>query len=101
MGKGVCGMTYNDLIGKTMLAGITYMRGDEVEDTVRFFGTVISADAEEIAVELADGKVWTLPPDLSAVQPAKKGVYRLKDTGEEIKNPDFTSVWTCYLNNDQ
>ncbi|MDE7362838.1 MAG: hypothetical protein K2N38_12995 [Oscillospiraceae bacterium] len=91
-------MTYDDLIGKTMLAGITYMRGDEVEESVQLFGTVISADDEEIAVELADGKVWTLPPDLSAVQPAQKGIYRLKSTGEEIEDPDFTSVWTCYLN---
>lgn len=94
-------MKYDDLISKTMLVGITYMRGDEVEESVQFFGTIISADDEEIAVELADGKVWTLPPDLSAVQPAQKGIYRLKGTGEEIEDPDFTSVWTCYLNNDQ
>lgn len=25
-------MTYDDLIGKTMLTGITYMRDDEVEE---------------------------------------------------------------------
>lgn len=89
-------LTYSDLIGKTMLAGITYMRGDDVVESVQLFGTVISADDEEIAVELADGKVWTLPPDLSAVQSAQKGIYRLKSTGEEIEDPDFTSVWTVY-----
>ena len=91
-------MTLRELYGKTLLAGITYMRGGEVADRVQFFGTVISADEDDIAVELPDGKVWTLPPDLSAIQPAQPGIYKLAGTGEEIENPDFTSVWTCYLN---
>ncbi len=31
-------MTFKELYGKTLFAGITYMRGEEVADRVQFFG---------------------------------------------------------------
>jgi hypothetical protein len=35
-----------------------------------------------------------LPPDLDAVRPAPQGEYRLKESGEIVKDPDFLTTWT-------
>jgi hypothetical protein len=36
-----------------------------------------------------------LPPDLSAIRHAAPGEYRLKESGEIVKDPDFITTWTC------
>ena len=42
----------------------------------------------------ADGEVLTLPPNPDAFTDAKPGIYRLRSTGEEVVDPDLTTVWT-------
>lgn len=88
-------MTAAELIGKTLLAGVTLLAADGTErGRFEVFGTVISADDEDIAIERADGTVYALPPDLEAIKRAQRGVYTLHSTGEQVTDPDFITTWT-------
>jgi hypothetical protein len=85
------------LQGATLLVGITYDEpaGERLE---QFFGTVMNASPEDgITLRLEGGRsgeTYTLPPDLRALFPARPGSYRLRETGEVILNPDYTTTWT-------
>ena len=58
-------------------------------------GRIALVDPDDgIRVVLSDGEVLTLPPDLDAFRAAAPGIYRLRSTGEEVVDPDFTTVWT-------
>jgi hypothetical protein len=84
------------LKGSTVLVGITYSEptGERLE---QFFGTVMEADPEQgITLRLEGtkaGELYTLPPDLRSFFPAPGGSYRLRETGELVVDPDFTSTW--------
>lgn len=85
-----------NLIGATVLVGLTFNEpaGQRLE---QFFGTVMNADPEEgITLRLEgsrSGEVYTLPPDLRAFFPARPGSYRLRETGETVVDPDYTTTW--------
>lgn len=88
-------MTAAELIGKTLLAGVTLLAADGTErGRFEVFGTVINADDEDIAIERADGSVYALPPDLDGIERARRGVYTLRSTGEQVTAPDFITTWT-------
>jgi len=84
------------LIGATVLVGLTFNEpaGQRLE---QFYGTVMAADPEEgITLRLEgsrSGEVYTLPPDLRAFFPARPGSYRLRETGEVVVDPDYTTTW--------
>ena len=88
----------DDLIGRLVLVGITYLdpSGEET-GRAQFFGHVASADADAgILLKLAgsrDGDRVTLPPDLSALEPAELGIYTLSTTQETVTDPDFTATF--------
>lgn len=85
------------LEGATVLVGITYIEptGERLE---QFFGTVMSAHPSEgVTLRLEgsrSGETYTLPPDLAAFSPARPGSYRLRETGENVVDPDYTTVWS-------
>ena len=84
------------LVGKYVLVGITRIdsAGVLLEKGERH-GRISSVDGSDgIKVTLSDGDVLTLPPDPDAFRDAKPGIYRLRSTGEEIVDPDLTTVWT-------
>lgn len=86
--------TLDDLIGKIVVIGITRVsHSDEPIEQRQYAGTFVSME-QTILVRLTNGEDFTLPPDLSAFRKAKPGIYRLRSTGEEIENPDFTASWT-------
>jgi hypothetical protein len=89
-------MRFEDLIGKRVLVGITFVSADdEVLDQQQFAGTVASADPEDgVELRLDDGSSRRLPPDLDAFEAAAPGDYRLRSTGEVVTDPDFVSTWT-------
>lgn len=94
-------ITYKNLIGKVMLAGITYCDSDgNVKERKQFWGTVTEADKSKILIEQKNGEILSLPPDLEAVEPAPEGEYRLHSTGEVVVNPDFLSTWILEQNDD-
>lgn len=84
------------LQGATVLVGLTANEptGQRLE---QFYGTVMSADPEAgITLRLEGsryGEVYTLPPDLRAFFPARSGSYRLRETGEVVIDPDYTTAW--------
>ena len=90
-----------DLIGKTVLLGLTFATADgDVIEQVQRHGVVEHADEEEgIGVRLVgpgqawNGELYVLPPDLRPFSEAAPGSYRLRSTGETIVDPDFTSTW--------
>jgi hypothetical protein len=85
------------LLGSTVLVGLTYEEpaGQRQE---QFYGTVMAADPEDgITLRLEgsrSGEFYTLPPALQALFPAKPGEYRLRETGEVVVDPDYTTTWT-------
>ena len=84
------------LLGAVVLVGVTRtVPGGETHE--QFYGPVERADGEGIDIRLAgsrSGETFFLPPDPRAFFPAPPGSYRLRQTGEVVENPDFTTMWT-------
>ena len=87
------------LVGATVLIGITRMRADGSEQE-QMFGVIRSANAREgfeVALEGSRrGETYWLPPDLRNLHPAQAGDYRLRNSGEVVTNPDYTTTWTIH-----
>ena len=84
-----------EMLGKTVLIGVTYEKADgSLIEQRQFFGTIRAVDETQIQVELEDGTPFGLPPDTRAFFEAPPGEYRLRSTGEVIEDPDYTTVWT-------
>jgi hypothetical protein len=88
------------LLGQYVVVGITYLAPDGVTVTsqVQCHGRITKADEKGITVA-CEGTTWrgqttTLPPDLRAFYPATPGEYRLRSTGEVVKDPDLVTSWT-------
>jgi hypothetical protein len=86
------------LIGKHVLIGVTVQnRRGEFTRQEQFHGTVLSADATAgITMRLKgarEGEEKWLPPATNVFEPAEPGVYKLRSTGEDVVNPDFTASW--------
>ncbi len=82
--------------GKRVLIGMTYLDYDEtLIKQEQFHGIIVRVDDYAIAVKLADsGEEFTLPPDLTALEVAPKGKYRLHPSNEIVVDPDFLVTWT-------
>ncbi|MBC9071768.1 hypothetical protein IAI53_07290 [Thauera sp. CAU 1555] len=87
------------LIGKHLLVGVTHRNhADEIIGMEQFHGEIVRATRDEgIVLRLeASGEERLLPPDLSRLEQAAPGNFRLKASGEVVENPDFVSTWTVY-----
>ena len=88
------------LIGKTVLVGITRLASDgtTIKSPHQYHGKIVRADRSAgIVMEcegVSSGKTITLPPVTSAFHPANAGEYRLRSTGEIIKDPDVLTTWS-------
>jgi hypothetical protein len=84
------------LVGKYVLVGITRIEATgALIEKVECHGRIASVDGDDgIKVALSDGEVLTLPPNPDAFRDAKPGIYRLRSSGEEVVDPDLTTVWT-------
>lgn len=92
-------ITFEELIGKVLLVGITYYTQDnEFIEQKQFYGTVIEANESIIRIKQKDETVYSLPPDLSSTKRARPGEYKLRSTGEIIVNPDFFATWNLVNN---
>jgi len=82
-------------IGKTILVGISVFSAEgELLDRFQYFGEIVSIGKDVIRIKTDEGDSRTIPPDLSAIEKAKKGIYTLKSSGRQIENPDFVSSWS-------
>ena len=87
-------ITFSDLIGKTILIGLTYYTADDrFIEQKQFWGTVKESNKTGILVQLNNGECLSLPPDLSSTKIAPPGEYRLRSTGEVVLNPDYLTTW--------
>jgi hypothetical protein len=88
------------LIGKCVLVGVTYLASDgvTVSSQGQYHGKIVSADQEKgFAIECEGawaGRTMGLPPVLSAFRPADPGEYKLRSTGEVVKDPDLLATWS-------
>ena len=89
------------LIGRHVLVGVTHVAADgkTVVNKEQFHGMVMTA-VEGKGIEIAslggahEGQTVMLPPVTTPYQDAKPGVYRLRSTGEVVKDPEVTVSWT-------
>jgi hypothetical protein len=84
-------------VGKYILVGITYTdhAGKELR-VQQLHGVILRASLEGILISLRgvrQGQEWNMPPDTRSISYAKHGTYRLRETGEEIENPDLVASW--------
>lgn len=87
---------YNQYIGKTVLVGIsTFSKDETLINRYQYFGKIISID-DVMSIEKPNGEITTLPPDIKSLKKAQPGVYTLKSSGEQVENPDYTSMWSVY-----
>ncbi len=87
-------LTWDELIGRVLLVGITYYSHDNVYiEQKQSYGTVTEANENIIRVKQKNGVDFTLPPDLSSTKRAPRGEYKLHSTGEIVVDPDFIATW--------
>jgi hypothetical protein len=83
------------LIGRTIIVGMTYLdRNGAVARRAQHFGRITSIADWNISIEREGQGVFRIPYDIRALSVAAKGTYRLRETGEEITDPDLLSNWT-------
>jgi hypothetical protein len=89
-------MEHDEYIGKTVLIGMTYRDHEEnFIEQKQLYGRIDRINQTEgMVIDLETGEEFKLPPDPNKLQPAAKGEYFLKTTGETVIDPDFTTIWT-------
>jgi len=87
------------IIGKHLLVGVTHRdHSDEITRFEEFHGEIVRANSREGIIIRLSGSTeerW-VPPDLSRLEEAAPGNYRLKSTGEVVVDPDLLATWTVY-----
>jgi hypothetical protein len=92
------GLVWADLVGKYALVGLTIRdRRGKVLSQEQIHRRITHADPKRgLILQLegvgADG-TCALPPDLRSFKPAPPGEYRLRSTGEVVRDPDFVATW--------
>ena len=88
------------LLGKIALVGIARLASDgaTIKSQRQYHSKIVRADRSAgIVIECEgvwSGKTMTLPPKTNAFHPANSGEYRLRSTGEIIKDPDALATWS-------
>ncbi len=84
------------MIGKTLLVGITYLDSDGlVTERVQFAGVVIAVDPP-VTIERGSSKPFTLQPALDAFFIGVPGEYRLRDSDGIVVDPNFVTTWAVH-----
>ncbi len=85
------------LIGESIIIGITYSnpKTKEISRREQIDGIIIRASMKEgIVIKRNDnGEEYKLPPDITMIQKAPNGQYKLKTTGKVIVDPGFITTW--------
>ncbi|MDQ4048225.1 MAG: hypothetical protein M3131_02430 [Actinomycetota bacterium] len=83
-------------LGKQVLVGLTTLStAGELIERKQFAGRLATVDRlRGLELELEDGDRYWLPPDVRSLEPAPPGDYRLRSTGQTVRDPDFLFTWT-------
>ncbi|WP_282247800.1 hypothetical protein [Stenotrophomonas sp. PS02300] len=88
------------MIGKTVLAGMTYLdaQGNALEHR-QMAGHVLRINDDEgvVLASAVDGEELFLPPTLDHYTPAAPGDYTLRSMALTISDPDFLCTWDVHL----
>ena len=83
----------DDVIGKLLLVGVTYVDENGTQTGMQQpAGRIVAIDEVHVTIETPAGETLEFPPEF---EPAEDGEYRLRDTGEVVSNPDFIATWTA------
>jgi hypothetical protein len=85
-----------DVDGRTILVGITRQARDGSHEQEQFVGIAGIEDRETYALvrlRCDDGEMRDYPFDARTLQRAPAGEYRLRSTGQVVRNPDFLMTW--------
>ena len=88
------------MIGKVVLAGMTYVDADgNALEHRQFAGKVLRVNAAEgvVLASALDGRELFLPPTLEHYTRAAPGHYTLRSKELTITNPDFLCTWDVHL----
>ena len=91
-----------DLAGRSLLVGLTYVGPDDaVRERRQFLGEVVQTPdgAPGVYVRSPEGEAVALPADGAAFLPAPRGAYRCLVSGETITDPDLVSSWRIVVHN--
>jgi hypothetical protein len=83
-------------IGDSILLKFNFCdeEGQVVEEQ-QFQGVIEKITESEVIIRHpSNGKEVSLPPHFGSYLPAKKGLYDLPSTGEQVRDPDFITEWT-------
>ncbi len=83
------------LLGSRLLVGITFRDPDgAVLRREQFCGTVLEITQDGVVVvDRGELEPAVLPADPDAYEAAQPGTYRLVETGEDVIDPDYVTVW--------
>ena len=84
-------------IGKTIVLDVTYLDHDERRvEQKQWYGVIETfSNTDGIRIRVADSdQTFCLPPDPRGLSKAKRGIYEINATGEEIRDPDYIAVWS-------
>ena len=85
------------LLGKHVVVGLNLARPDgTLIEKRQFHGVITETDDEGVVIRQANGETHVLPPAWHAYVAAQPGVYRLRSTGEEVRNVDLEAIWTVW-----
>ncbi|MFX8668593.1 hypothetical protein ABTM51_20760, partial [Acinetobacter baumannii] len=79
-----------------LLVGVTHIHSDGTVEQEQFVGTCSIEDRETyclVNIDCSDGERRSYPFDARALERANHGEYRLRSTGEIVRNPDFLMTW--------
>ena len=87
----------SQLIGKTLLVGITYLDSDgRVDRQIQFAGIVVAVEPL-VTIERGTEKPFTLPPAVdNFFEVGTPATYHLRSTGEVVVDPDFVTTWEVH-----
>lgn len=83
--------------GKDILVGLTYMSADgTIQERQQLHGIIeVANNTRGVGIRVKGrDDLFTLPPDLRSILPARPGTYRLRASGLVVEDPTFVTTWT-------
>lgn len=90
----------NTMLGKIVLAGITYLDADgNALEQQQYAGEILRINEEEGVVlsSLIDDEELFLPPHLDHYKVAEPGDYTLRSIDFTVTDPDYLCTWDVHL----
>lgn len=87
----------SQLIGATLLVGVTYLEHDgTLVRREQVFGRVTAVDREAgITLQRGEsGEPFVVPPILEAIEPASPGSYQVSEADPVVTDPDYTVIFS-------